>query len=150
MNHDDLDDQQQHLRFDKLAAEDEVRAAIYRTLEEIREILHRASRLSSRHECLDEVAKLLFTHVTLVDRGEAGLCPAVVPPGVGAARALGELVTTTLRDGLPESLSHELDAASFTLRLQQSEEQLAMELIRCFEEHCPGPFRPCGSVEGWW
>jgi type I restriction enzyme M protein len=134
----EIDDRQQHLRFDKLVAEDEVRAAIYRTLEEIREILHRGSRLSSRHECLDEVSKLLFAHVTLVDRGEAGLGPAAVPPGEDAALALCELVSQTLRAGLPESLSHELDPSAYTLRLQQGEAQLASELVRCFEEHCPG------------
>ena len=41
---------------------------------------------------------------TLVARGEAGLGSVVVPPGEDAARALGELVSTTLRAGLPETV----------------------------------------------
>lgn len=114
--------------------ENTVRTALDRALAKLREVLHRRGRFSSRNESLDEISKLLFAHVTLASDGKPGVTRAIVAGATAPATALKTLVDQTIRAHLPASLSHETSAEDFELKLKPQEDQLAGELVQCFEE----------------
>ena len=108
--------------------------AVDATLRSIREILHKRAHLSSRSQALDELSKLLFAHVEGLRRGNGGISrQAVAQNGQSLAAALKEHVDETIRQSLPESLAHSVDARDFELKLKPQENELAAELIECFE-----------------
>ena len=111
-----------------------VRKALDRALAQLREVLHRRGRLSSRNEALDEISKLLFAHVVLTADGTPGLTRLEGEASVGPAIVLKTRVDEAIRAHLPPSLSHEMSAVDFELKLRPQEEQLAGELVHCFEE----------------
>ena len=101
-------------------------------MREVREILHRGGHLSSRHEALDELAKLLFAHVVSIDNGGEGIGTYILSTGRSATTALREFVAQSFRAYLPQSLSIELNTSDFELKLRPSEDKLCLELIDCF------------------
>jgi type I restriction-modification system DNA methylase subunit len=108
--------------------------AVDGTLRTIREILHKRAHLSSRSQALDELSKLLFAHVEGLRRGNGGISrQAVSQNGQNLAAALKEYVDETIRRSLPGSLAHSVDARDFELKLKPQENELATELIECFE-----------------
>jgi hypothetical protein len=108
--------------------------AVDATLRSIREILHKRAHLSSRSQALDELSKLLFAHVEGLRRGNGGISrQAVARNGQSLAAALKEHVDETIHRSLPESLAHSVDARDFELKLKPQENELAAELIECFE-----------------
>ncbi|MGA2240448.1 MAG: N-6 DNA methylase [Verrucomicrobiota bacterium] len=108
--------------------------AVDATLRSIREILHKRAHLSSRSQALDELSKLLFAHVEGLRRGNGGISrQAVARNGQSLAAALKEHVDETIRQSLPESLAHSVDARDFELKLKPQENELAAELVECFE-----------------
>lgn len=109
-----------------------LRRALLKTCHQLRECLHRRGRLSSRHEALDELSKLLFAHVMSMSGGESGIDPRLIGTGVGAAKRLRTFVDKTIARYLPVSLSHEMKADEFRLRLRDSEDELAHEIAECF------------------
>lgn len=113
------------------------RDAITRTLREVREILHRVGRLSSRHEALDELAKLLFAHVVSIDRIGTGISRSIISKSNSPPNALRKFVRQAFVTSLPDSLSHELKPSDFELSIRPSEERFAIELIDCFEKLAP-------------
>ena len=118
------------------AAESRVRLALMATLQEAREILHREARLSSRHEALDELAKLIFAHVISIDTGGDGIGQHI-HNGKAAAPALASFVRDCFLKHLPQSMPSAIAASSFELNIHSSEGRLASELIRCFAEFAP-------------
>src|SRR5829696_1188307 len=96
--------------FDTLPSNDEqgIRQVLSKTLKEVREILHRSGRLSSRHEALDEIAKLLFAHVMSIDTGGSGICREALNSHSNAAIALKTFISEAFRLHLPNSLAHEI------------------------------------------
>ena len=123
--------------FSPVSAEDRVRAALVATLREVREILHRGGRLSSRHEALDELAKLIFAHVVSIDTGGEGISPNILIAGQAPSTALREFVAQSFQVYLPQSLSIELNASDFELNLRPTENKLCLELIECFATKAP-------------
>ncbi len=111
--------------------------AVDQTLRSIREILHKRGRLSSRSQALDELSKLLFAHVQAMRLENGGICRETLSRyqtnDGGLASALKSFVDETVRRNLPESLAHEVDLKDFELKLKVQEEQLAQELVDCFE-----------------
>ncbi|MEO6788730.1 MAG: N-6 DNA methylase [Chthoniobacteraceae bacterium] len=111
--------------------------AVDQTLRSIREILHKRAHLASRSQALDELSKLLFTHVEGLRSGSGGLSQQVFRNGsdskAGAAVLLKRHVDQTLRENLPKSLAHTVDPREFELRLRPHEDDLALELVGCFE-----------------
>jgi len=108
--------------------------AVDATLRSIREILHKRAQLSSRSQALDELSKLLFAHVEGLRRGLGGIArQTVAQNGQSLAAALKGHVDETIRQNLPESLAHSVDARDFELKLKPQENDLAGELIECFE-----------------
>lgn len=105
--------------------------ALSATLRQVREVLHSTGRLSSRHEALDEVAKLLFAHVISIDTGGPGINRDLLG-GPSAAPSLRAFVEGVFRLHLPVSLAHEVTPADFHLRLRDNEHALANSLIDCF------------------
>ena len=106
-------------------------------MREVREILHRSSRLSSRHEALDEVAKLLFAHIMSIDSGREGIGPHIIQGSHSPVEALNQFVAESFSSFLPRSLAIEFDASDFELRLRPAEDKLGLELIECFAEKAP-------------
>lgn len=108
--------------------------AVDATLKSIREILHKRAHLSSRSQALDELSKLLFAHVDGMRSGRGGISrQTVAGNGRGLAAALKTFVDDKIHVSLPESLAHTVDVRDFELRLKPQEDELAAELIECFE-----------------
>ncbi|GEM_PF-729612 len=111
--------------------------AVDQTLRSIREILHKRGRLSSRSQALDELSKLLFAHLGSLRAGQRGISRLGLSghnqAGEGLAASLKHFVDETVRHALPESLAHEVDLKDFELKLKPQEEDLALELVECFE-----------------
>lgn len=103
-----------------------------RALSEAREALHRRGRLSSRHQALDEVSRLLFAHMAGVQRGRGGLGTHIVAGYDSPARALKERVHEAL-SGIPLKNPDGVDLADFELALRDDEDALAVELLRAFD-----------------
>ena len=118
-------------------AEHQMRTAVGATLAEVREILHRNGRLSSRHEALDEIAKLLFAHVMSIDTGGEGIGKHIIQDPMSPANALREFVSDSFRSFLPDSLSTELGVSDFELKIRPTEDRLSIELINCFAAKAP-------------
>jgi len=124
----------QQFLFDTVGEDtDSVRLVLSRTLGEVREILHRRGRLSSRQEALDEIAKLLFAHIMDIDAGGDGICERSIPQGQTSAEALCSFVRRTCKQFLPKSLSHEIESSDMELKLKSEENRLAHEITICFE-----------------
>ena len=119
--------------FSDNVSDSHLRAVLRSTLREVREILHRTGRLSSRHEALDEVAKLLFAHVLSLGSGGSGVSRKLLSPGTPPAVALQRFVKALFDQHLPHSLAHELSPQDFALRLKESENRFAIEIIECFD-----------------
>ncbi|HEX8177151.1 MAG TPA: N-6 DNA methylase [Pyrinomonadaceae bacterium] len=113
-------------------------AELRKTLQEIREILHRRGRLSSRNESLDETCKLLFAHIMSVAHGSDGISRASVLNGraktSAAAASLRNFVNESYKTYMPSSLAHEMKADDFNLKIKPQEDLLALEVIDCFEQ----------------
>jgi type I restriction-modification system DNA methylase subunit len=111
--------------------------AVDQTLRSIREILHKRGRLSSRSQALDELSKLLLAHVQAMRRERSGICRETLvryqKNGESLASALKSFVDETVRQSLPDSLAHEVDQKDFELKLKAQEEELAGELVDCFQ-----------------
>lgn len=114
---------------------EEVREALLGTLREVREALHRRARLSSRHEALDEIGKLLFAHIVSIDTGGTGINGVLLTsPSHSPADSLRGFVKEAVRLHLPQSMSHEVDPTEFHLRLRADEDELAIDLVRSFTD----------------
>lgn len=108
--------------------------AVDNTLKSIREILYKRAHLSSRSQALDELSKLLFAHVEGQRNDRGGISRKITAhDGRSLAASLKEHVDTTVREHLPESLAHSVDMRDFELKLKPQENELADELIDCFE-----------------
>lgn len=116
----------------ELPAQRPLHETLKSTLGEMRETLHRSGRLSSRHEALDEVAKLLFAHVMSVCTGGPGISNSMVCERGTPAVTLRGFVSASFEKHLPKSLSHELKPGDFELRIKPSEDRFALEVIDCF------------------
>ena len=119
-----------------LAIPDEsgIREAIDATLRELREILHRRGRLSSRNEALDELSKLLFAHVMSIVNDKEGICKKIIYGNKEVATCLKAFVDDVFKKYLPTSLSHEIEPSDFVLKIKSSEDVLATEIVECFEK----------------
>ena len=110
----------------------DIRKQIHATLTDIREALHKSGRLSSRQEALDEISKLLFAHVISVIESGAGISRALPGAKTHPAKVLRQFVQSMFSKNLPSSLAHELSITDFSLRMRESENQFAEELISAF------------------
>ncbi len=109
----------------------ELGASIDKALKELREIYHRRGRFASQNEVVDEVSKLLFSHVApiLAKEGE-GINRSILRSSASSAVALRRYVHSTF--------SNEIDAgdtnaelSEFDLRLDDDEDLMAEEIIEC-------------------
>lgn len=108
--------------------------AVDQTLRSIREILHKRGQLSSRSQALDELSKLLFAHVEGMRTGRGGISKQVcLFYGARAATGLKKFTDSVIGENLPKSLAHKVDAKDFELKLKPQEDELAAEIIECFE-----------------
>jgi transcriptional regulator with XRE-family HTH domain len=115
---------------DKTSADSRIRVALGRALNEAREALHRHARLSTRHEALDEICKLLFAQIVLAR--DKGTTLSNVAAGSSPAVSLAAVVRETFATHLPHALSEEMPLREFELRLRPTEDELARELATAF------------------
>jgi type I restriction-modification system DNA methylase subunit/transcriptional regulator with XRE-family HTH domain len=114
----------------------DIRKAMDATLRELREILHRRGRMSSRNEAVEELSKLLFVHVMAIGKGSVGISRKSIRenfPGMSIAKALKTFVKESYEAYLPLSIGHELQETDYELKIKESEEDLILEIIQCFE-----------------
>jgi type I restriction-modification system DNA methylase subunit len=108
------------------------------TLREMREIIHRRGRYSSRNEALDELSKLIFAHFISLVHENKGITAFAIeeacPNEKSLAKALKNFVKSIFIKYLPSSLSHELRLEDFELIIKPNEECLAKEIVACFEK----------------
>lgn len=130
-------DDQSAALFAGLPSTDSLDRAFGEALHTVREALHRNGRLSSRHEALDELAKLVFAHFASVEGGGAGIAAPRPSVGRGTAESLRLFVEQQIRLHLPTSMSHEFAPDDFGLRLKPTEDRLAQDLIACFATLSP-------------
>lgn len=110
------------------------RNKIHATLSAIRETLHRSGRLSSRHEALDEISKLLFAHIISINHGGNGLSSNLLVSKDLVARSLRQFVSEIYNQYIPVSLSLELSVTDFDLKIKDSENKFASELVTNFNK----------------
>ncbi|MEQ1821729.1 MAG: N-6 DNA methylase [Fimbriimonadaceae bacterium] len=106
-----------------------VRSELKRALRELRESLHRHSRVTSRHELLDQLCLLLLSHIIDIQVGGGGIvvaCPKATPVELKA------FVGSVFTMHLPTHISTEIAQEDFTLRLKDSEISLAREIVHAF------------------
>jgi len=108
--------------------------AVDATLKSIREILHKRGHLSSRSQALDELSKLLFGHISQLRSGRKGISRQTLgADDAHLALSLKQFVDKAVQQNLPDSLVHAVDVQDFQLRLKSHENELAAEVIDCFE-----------------
>ena len=117
------------------ASSDQLDQAFAESLHDVREALHRNGRLSSRHEALDELAKLVFAHFASIESGGPGLGGIALNGSV--ADSLRQFVEEQFKLHLPTSVAHEFGADDFRIRLKPTEDRLARDLIQCFAPLSP-------------
>lgn len=104
------------------------------TLSEVREVLHRRGRLSSRNEALEEVGVLLFAHISDVRDGGKGICALRLKQSLGTtnspAAVLHSFVEAKLKKGKLGSLF--INGQGRYLKLGSDEEAVANEVIEAF------------------
>ncbi|MYG39831.1 MAG: N-6 DNA methylase [Nitrospira sp. SB0677_bin_15] len=122
-----------------------LRSVVATTLREVRETLHRSGCLSSRHEALDEISKLLFAHIISLQNGGPGISTALGKDTKSPAKALKDFTSKIYSRHLPISLAHELKPSDFHLRLKESENLFADEIISCFDGISNSKFSACFS-----
>jgi hypothetical protein len=108
--------------------------AIDSTLAEVREILHRRGRLSSRNEALEEVGVLLFAHISDVRDGGAGISglhsKQLPSRAHSAATSLHFFVESKLKKEALGNLF--INGQGRYLKLGSDEEAVANEIIGAF------------------
>ncbi len=130
----------------------ELKIAISTFLREIREILHRRGRLSSRNEALDEVSKILFAHIISIIQEDTGISKQTLAKyrskNVDTAESLQHFIKAVFKKYLPKSLSHEMLPSDFALKIKSQENILAEEIIACLDNFIPKSLiKECGRVD---
>lgn len=113
--------------------EEYLRSVVAATLRKVRETLHRSGSLSSRHEAVDEISKLLFAHIISLQTGGHGISTRLVKGVKSPAKTLKNFVYKIYSQHLPVSLAYTLKTSDFSLRLKDSENVFADEIISCFD-----------------
>lgn len=99
---------------------------------QLREIFHKSSRLSSRNEALEEIAKLFFSHITSVLQHGTGICSKMVAEKGKEAESLIDFVSSQFNLHLGKNAPADL---TFALNLKKTENQFASEIIAVFEQY---------------
>ena len=127
----DLESTEDH----KLSSVDEweMKESVDTILAELREILHRRGRLSSRNEALDEISKLFFAYIMSDGGISTRSFSDNAQSDVGIAEQLRQFVRDIFERHLPTSLYHEIGIADFELKLRPDENTMAREVVEAFE-----------------
>ena len=123
-------------------AEQELREALVLVLKEVRETLHRIGRFSSRHEALDEVAKLLFAHFVDLRNGGAGISSSLIEEDA-TARKLVRYTSEVFFRFLPAAAAHHAPPSAFTLKLNEGDERFAQQMVAAFDAVNTPAIRQC-------
>ena len=107
-------------------------AELDKCLTQLREIFHKSSRLSSRNEALEEIAKLFFAHITSIIQHETGICSKIITVKGREAETLIEFVSRQFH--LYLGRDNRIDS-TFELNLKKTENQFAYEIITTFERY---------------
>lgn len=99
-------------------------------LNELREIFHKTSRFSSRNEALEEISKLFFAHIVSIMKGGDGISSRLKIQRNKSAEALKEFVDMKFGEVVKGNREY-----TFSLRMKESENQFADEIIDAFEKN---------------
>lgn len=108
---------------------DSINTVIDRCLINLREILHKSSRFSSRNEALEEIAKLFFAHIMAKLQGEVGIENGLLTDESKAAETLIHFVDEQFKQYKRSSDTFDF---SYELRIKPSENKFALEIIEVF------------------
>lgn len=121
-----------------------LRKSLDNTLYDIREILHRRGRFSSRNQALEEFSKLLFAHFINVLNNTKGINYKTLVTSSSnegkSAKLLRSFVNTTFDKHLPASLTKEMSPSDFYLTIKDQENLLALEIIKVFDKNLSAEF----------
>src|SRR4030067_510363 len=109
-----------------------VRRAVSNTCNNLRECLHSHSSLSSRHEALDELSKLVFVNISSILNNRPTIYDLSKSDGF-SARKLINLVKSAVDSFLPNSLLTGLSKSDFYLRLRENENKYAEKICQAFK-----------------
>ena len=102
------------------------------TLNELREVLHRHAKLSSRNEALEELGKLIFVQIVSIKNNLPSIESLNTAPSAEKSSRLLEFTAERMKQFLPNELISELELNDFMLRLKPNEFKLAEEIICSF------------------
>ena len=99
-------------------------------LNEIRETLHRRTKLSNRNDVLEEICKLLLCQTLSLKHDKFDLCSiSTLKDNEGVAFELNNKCENIVERYLPKTILKELSKDDFHLKLKNTEDTLAIELL---------------------
>lgn len=106
-------------------------------LNELREILHKRSRFSSRNEALEEISKLLFAHIVSLMNENCGIeiVKGTTENDKDLPVNLRKFVKEKFDKYLPTSIQLEMNNKDFMLNIKDQEIDLTKEIIKCFNKN---------------
>lgn len=106
-------------------------------LNELREILHKRARFSSRNESLEEISKLLFAHITSLLNEKIGIesVMSISDTDKELPINLKKFVSDRFDKYLPTFIQSEMNRKDFTLNIKEQEIELTKEIIECFDKN---------------
>ena len=103
---------------------------LYSVLNQMRESMHSHGSYASRNQALDELVKLLFTHVMSLSHDGGGIL-SISPPE--PARKLARFVQEQFQKSLPDTLRQQLGIRAMSLDIKPEQNAFAMDIIKGFE-----------------
>ncbi len=111
--------------------EQSVKASLLTLLQELREILHRVGKFSSRHEGLDEISKLLFAHFVNLRHVGQGINHSLLS---NPSASLTAFVENAYKTHLPKNSRSGLKPEVFQLKLHDGDDLFASQIIEAFHQ----------------
>lgn len=124
-----LCEQYDHI-FDKSCLDKQLRDSIDIALKEIRETLHRRTKLSNRNDVLEEICKILLCQILSLKHDHFDLCSIGLLDNDKVAIELNNKCKSVISNYLPPSILKELSLDDFHLRLKDNENILAIEILK--------------------
>lgn len=103
---------------------------------DLRETLHRKGRISSRNEAIDQLSSLLFAQIMSLKHNDKGIGALSESEGFDGneATVLKNFVEEQIKKFIPIQLNHEISWKDFELKIKNSENSFAKEIIKTFNK----------------
>ncbi len=110
---------------------------LFRLLAELRSMFHKHGGHGSSNDALDDVCKLITAHLMAAVRNDYGISSHILGETTASespAKALKRYVLSALMNTVPPKTAGEFDPNDFALRLRDSDDALAVRVIRTFDD----------------